>query len=499
MNASLSRHGEEEWGRVRKLLDWAGSFWLSVLFVEDPVPVAELRERAVWNRRWVAAPVRVVLADSPEALAAEADALAEWPGPPGLTWVEGRLAAADGWVEAWTALLSAMNHRRDWLRARAGGIVLVVPDAYRPLVRQVASDLWSVRGPSPTVDASWREALAPAEELGERTITAPEPTRRGSPFVVAGEELDGDLARRAAILLAASEFDAHAADALVNDAERAGHPQLAAVVLNTMSRALRSRDPARAHAAAVRSASLPEVEEETRLESLAALVEDALTVGAVEEAAGPAAMAVALARRRAGEADGPQAQRDLSFSLNKAGGVAEARGRWDEAAAAYDESLAIARRLADQVATPQAQRDLSVSLEKAGGVAQARGRWDEAAAAYDESLALRRLLADQVATPEAQRDLSVSLEKAGGVAEARGRWDEAAAAYDESLAIARSLADQVGTPQAQRDLAAALLNVVRLGRDGSPEVLDEARRAAKEAGDEALIAAVEAAASAFLA
>ncbi|MBF0698423.1 tetratricopeptide repeat protein, partial [Actinomyces bowdenii] len=82
---------------------------------------------------------------------------------------------------------------------------------------------------------------------------------------------------------------------------------------------------------------------------------------------------------------------------------------WQEAGAAYEESLEICRELVGVLGTPEARRDLSVSLNKVGGVAQARGLWQEAGAAYEESLEICRELVGVLGTPEARRDLSVSL------------------------------------------------------------------------------------------
>ena len=372
MSVALSRAGEEEWERLRRLLDWSGSFWLSVLYVDDPAPVPELRQRVLWNRRWAAAPVNLVLAEAPSEVAAAADGLASWPPPPGLTWIEGSLAPGregDEWEEAWARLFAAMNHRRDTIRGRAGGVVVVVPDRYRALLPRVASDLWSVRGPSPTVDETWSVAPPPPDSAPPDPAP-PDPAAAlvareggspgGAPLAGAGEELDDELARRASVLLAAPDPDPKEGRALVDDALAANHRQLAAVVLLALAR--RERDRARARAMLRRALELDGVEARTRLSLLEAVTGDALAVGDLEGAAQAAAESLGIARALASQAATPEARRDLSVSLNNVGRVAVARARWDEAASAYDESLAIRRALASQAATPEARRDLAVSM-----------------------------------------------------------------------------------------------------------------------------------------
>ena len=85
--------------------------------------------------------------------------------------------------------------------------------------------------------------------------------------------------------------------------------------------------------------------------------------------------------------------------------------------------------------TPEAQRDLSVSLNKIGDLARDRGDLAAALDAFQESLAIDRALATQLDTPEAQRELAISLYNMTRVTLGLGDKDRARAFYDEGLAL----------------------------------------------------------------
>ena len=144
--------------------------------------------------------------------------------------------------------------------------------------------------------------------------------------------------------------------------------------------------------------------------------------------------------------------------------IAMTFGAVDVAEPAARELERLARGLEELLGTPEARRALSVSLDNVGRVARARGEWGAAEAAYQESLEVRRGLEELLGTPEARRDLSVSLNNVGRVAEARGEWGVAEAAYREALEVRRELEHLLGTPQARQDVSTSEENLKRLSQ-----------------------------------
>ena len=144
--------------------------------------------------------------------------------------------------------------------------------------------------------------------------------------------------------------------------------------------------------------------------------------------------------------------------------IAMTFGAVDVAEPAARELERLARGLEELLGTPEARRDLSVSLDNVGRVAEVRGEWGVAEAAYRESLGLARGLEELLGTPEARRDLSVSLDNVGRVAEVRGEWGVAEAAYRESLEVRRGLEELLGTPEARQDVSTSEENLKRLSQ-----------------------------------
>ena len=90
--------------------------------------------------------------------------------------------------------------------------------------------------------------------------------------------------------------------------------------------------------------------------------------------------------------------------------IAMTFGAVDVAEPAARELERLARGLEELLGTPEARRDLSVSLNNVGRVAEVRGEWGVAEAAYRESLEVRRGLEELLGTPEARQDVSTSEE-----------------------------------------------------------------------------------------
>jgi tetratricopeptide (TPR) repeat protein len=542
--ATLSPAGEAQWERLRRLLDWSDGFWLSFVYVRAPAALPMLRERVSWNRAAHAQDAVLRVAHAPAELARWTSDLVEQLCPPrGVTWIEGVPPTVDEpWTDAWSRVLAVLNHRRDIVRTRAGGILLVLPQALQPLAAQRASDLWSVRSPSFTVSRDW---VSVENEDREKLPTPPEPlprARRGTSLAFGRQQPSAEITRRAARWLASDARSGRWLDdavALARDAKHEGADQLAAVVLLRLAEHVVDEDPARATGAVTEALELDQIDDDTRAtlleiagrlalergqvqssrdcyerslglrrrladlvripEALRNLSVSLNTVGRVRAVAGDRAGAEAaytesseLARRLVSQVGTPESVRDLSISLNNEGRAREASRDWAGAEAAYTESLELRRQLVDQVGSSGALRDLSVSLDNVGRVREAAGDWAGAEAAYTESLELRRRLVAELDTADAGRDLSISLDNVGRVREAAGDWAGAEAAYTESLDLARRLLDQSGSPQAARDLAvclALLAGVPGHRSDPSPNaLLAEAKLLAERIGDHGLVA-----------
>ena len=167
----------------------------------------------------------------------------------------------------------------------------------------------------------------------------------------------------------------------------------------------------------------------------------------------------------------PQAQRDLSISLERLGDVAVQMGQLGEAKSWFERSLQLRERLAQgNVDDAQAQRGLSSILDRLGAVAVKSGQLDEAKAWVERSLQIREKLAQADANSEwAQRDLSISLSNLGDVAVQMLLLDEASVWLERCLRIREKLAQaDANSALAQRDLSVCLEKLgdlaVRMGQ-----------------------------------
>ena len=181
-----------------------------------------------------------------------------------------------------------------------------------------------------------------------------------------------------------------------------------------------------------------------------------LEAGWLENAAKAMQQAVVASERLAASNKvSPQAQRDLSVSLERLGDVEVWVGDQSAARSAFERSLEVMERLAaSNPGSAGVQRDLSVSLIKLADVEVQAGDLSAAREAYERSLeVLERLAASNPGSAEAQRDLSVGLERLGDLEERSGDIVRAVALYERSLPIAENLArSNPSHPGLQRDL-----------------------------------------------
>jgi tetratricopeptide (TPR) repeat protein len=380
----LSPAGEQAWVRLRRHLDRASRFWLAFVLTDDPVAADVLRERAEGNRRLRAEPVVTLRPRTPDEFAAMVASFERRAAqPPGCTIVTPPRATTAEWLQVWRELLYLLNHRRDLLRRRLGGIVLVAPPAVKAIAQRETTDLWSVVDllvelPAPPAGAVGHRLSEPAAGAADTT---------DSRLDVAGLDL-GDvtdkLADEAAVLLALPREDlATAARARVTGAigtaHAAGANQLAAVLLLAQADGYRLAGDFSGALGLLRVAlQLDGVDDPARIRLVDSAAELAAAMGDLVAAAGYATESVELTRSRSDQLNTPQTLRDLSVSLNKLANIDYDRGDLDTAHTRYTESLQLRQRLANQLNTPGALRDLAVILGRLAVIQRERGNSDEA-------------------------------------------------------------------------------------------------------------------------
>ena len=331
---------EEAWDRLRRHLDRSSEFWLGFIFTSDLNAARTLSERATWNRQHHTSELVSFRPQAPPELATLLDDLElQSPAPPGCTWVEAIHVASEDWKAAWTTFLQTLNHRRDTLRSRLGGLVLVAAPEVKPIAFRVATDLWSVRVFLAEVAPG---SAVPLEPAGDTSMSPGSVLDLSWPRVsLHGEEppdeLDEDAQLEVLRLLAKTDGD---------------------LVLG----ATESR--------------------------VAAAITGALSQGATSTAA------LLLLRRgqaRLATGDHAGARDDLTAALECGGPAATTRealhllvtlaaslGELDEALSLAERDVTIAEDLAERLGTPESQRDLSISLNNVAAIRRARGDLDDA-------------------------------------------------------------------------------------------------------------------------
>lgn len=196
----MARDGDtvdDAWRRLRTHLNRSRSFWLGVIVTDSPWVAVDLREQARINRRLAQQPFESVVPRTPSELAGLLTRVEAAPPPSGCMWIEAveqpEVSVNNlSWAEGWARLARALNHRRDALRRKLGGLVLVLPTAVKSIVMREASDLWSVRAylAEPAIDSS-RAATSSPDRSGSVFINY-----RGGDTGWAANALSDELSRR---------------------------------------------------------------------------------------------------------------------------------------------------------------------------------------------------------------------------------------------------------------------------------------------------------------
>ena len=409
---NLTKDGEDAWLRLKHHLEWCDYFALFFIFSAHPQVIHVFRERLADIYRARVTRLRRRIPEEPEQLLTRT--LPELLYPPehikalqAPYWLDLSAETGEAWRQARLNFLLRLNERREILRhALVRSLILVLPSAELPKIREMVPDLWSIRHFSLTT-GPW---IVPAGEPVD-TIAAP-PLKTSVP-----------------VSDRYSEYE----QAIIDEWERVKEkPSTDRGILLAGFRAYQVYSAHKRYKVAKEIAD--------RLLRL--------SQGRIEEFGKT-----------------PQSLRDLSVSLDNVSDTARALGEQDEARRGYEESLAISRKIIEEFGeTPESLRDLSVSLNNVSDTARALGELDEARRGYEESLAISRKIIEEFGeTPESLRDLSVSLDRLGDTARALGELDEARRGYEESLAIRRKIIEEFGeTPESLRDLAISLNNVRKL-------------------------------------
>ncbi|MCI0409072.1 MAG: hypothetical protein L0191_11025, partial [Acidobacteria bacterium] len=311
----LSASGEEAWLSLRRRLEWAEDFSLSFLFCASPLLVDLLRTRleriyltrvSQLQRAAPASPADAV--QEIMALIRNSSEIQQAVRSP--LWIELYQDRANDqpWAEARANTLQRLNEHRELLRkGLRRPMVLVLPLGYRQKVMELIPDLWAIRELSLDLDPSL--ALQPGKV---------EP--REWPEKPSYEGVLGSTEYNQALL---SEWQRLATAPRSREMLSAGWQAVDAAL------ALQRLDSAPAIAARVVDLARETVRQ-TR---------PGLRNRIQRSVAKLSAFFSRTPRPRAQPAEGLQAERDLSVSLNKLGDVARTLSRYEEAESAYRESL----------------------------------------------------------------------------------------------------------------------------------------------------------------
>ena len=412
---SLDPVAEEVWDRIRAEFVLQSGFWLGCLFGGAATDLAELVARSRDLAASRVQTIEVLTLTGPDDVAQVLGTLLTT-APPNVrgTWVIDRGGATPDRTRLWVELLRRLNERRDPVRMRRpGALVVAFPPGFLPVVRDEAPDLWSFRTLSATLE---RTTVSTVVEV-ERTDELPAGANPLTPLF--GEPIRPtasvrELLRRAAAALRSDRIDqalAAASEAL-RTAEEPDDAVLAYAWLAQASAAADEPTEAARHAEVALRAGRP-LEEATTVTLLEILSQNVRGATALE-----AAQALVAARRElvSRHDQSPTALRDLSISLNNVAGIQARRGDLDPALTGYTESLDLARRLRDTYGdTPETLRDLSVSLNKVAGIQARRGDLDPALALSREGLVVDTELRDRFGppfwNPEPAVDLTARIEQ----------------------------------------------------------------------------------------
>jgi tetratricopeptide (TPR) repeat protein len=477
---SLSAHAEGQWQRLRRQVELGSGFWLAFLFSRSPRIARVFAARLAGVYRSHVHRLLVLRAETSDQLPTILQRLGTADADPAdAVWVcaaQGYAGAErEAWRCAWETFFLRLNEHRDQLRRQSNGaLIFDLPAELKPIVRDAAPDLWSIRAiVLEPIDAGTRETAAAIGQPGgqphadqQSTDPLPEPLGARIRRSAAGEpeawERDVQTRLREIGGWMTAEQTAKAVEAARETVETlesrdAAHPLLSDALTALAEAEQADGDDAAALDHYRRLFSLNAIaDDRSLLEHLDAAARSAANVGRPDLVRSFAHRQEQIARHRLQQyGENGQTLRDLSVSLNNVGDVRRESGDVAGAEAAFADSLEIRRRLHQQYGeSPQTLRDLSVCLDNVGRVRRASGDLGAAEAAFAESLEIGRRLHQQYGeSPQRLRDLSISLNNLGRVRRESGDLAGAEAAFAESMEIQRQLIEQYGaTPRREMEV-----------------------------------------------
>ena len=504
------------WERLEAQFELAGGFWLGFVFCSSPQAVWELRGRAerllstlgellIWLP---AGDLQELQRTLPRLLTAPEPTLAA------CTWVEAIRSDSPGapeqpWRRAWESLFLRANEHREALRARLkGGLVFAAPPEIKPLIRESAPDLWSIRAlvidltliDPPPLRSSPHHAKQRRASYRASSFDDGDGSEPWAPKVDAAQTDErpgrssgtGEAARARRLLDTAEEHVAAGRTAEGGEAAAQARALSRGIDVLVETRAmfvLARADAALGHT----DLALHHVQQAIDLRRTVApgeLPTEWITFAArLAKQSGDAARGVALYteaasfyRARARDKETVVALMGLIWAVSGLGDLLRGEADLEGAATAFDEAVVVARRLCDLLGDlPDALIRLSAGLIKLADVRHQRGDISGALGNCEESLAVaRRLHALGGDSVEGLRQMSVALTRVARLRREVGDLSGARAALQEALGLRRKLVALVADYQSLRDLISCLHH------SGKLELIAGDVAAAKAALQEAL-------------
>ncbi len=387
---SLCAHAEGQWQRLRRQVELGSGFWLAFLFSRSPRIARVFAARLAGVYRSHVRRLLVLRAETPDQLPMILQRLGSGDADPAAAvWVraeQGYTAAErDAWRRAWETFFLRLNEHRDQLRRQwNGALIFELPAELKPIVRDAAPDLWSIRAiVLEPVEIGTREDAAAISRPNDQPPAEQQPTDAFA------EPLHARVRRSAA-----------------------GEPEAWELAVRTRLRDIGGWMTAEQTAKAVEAAR-ETVEILESHDTAHALLSDALTALAEAEQADGDDAAALDHYRRLFSLNAATDDRSLLEHLQAAARSAANVGRPDLVRSFADRQEQIARHRVQQYGeNAQTLRDLSISLDNLGDMRRESGDMAGAEAAFAESLEIHRRLIEQYgATPRREMEVQYTFDR----------------------------------------------------------------------------------------
>jgi tetratricopeptide (TPR) repeat protein len=461
---------ETEWSRLREQIRLVPDrFWFGVV-VANPISAAVLRDRATGELALSAKQVVLIDVPTPKSFDEALTCLSEHHPGDALIWITG-FGLGTEWERGWSIFLARLNERRDRLtREFRCGLVLVGDEGLNELVRDSATDLWSVS--SVTVHIARTRMNLDTSTFADQYLSAvPRNSVRVSDFELLVSQPIAESLRRAQRALAIND-PAQALEIIHRQLEMAnGQTDKAALFALASRAAVQAGDPAVGDDYAARALAMPQaLGKRDQLILWDRRQEFAFAARRLPEALASARNASNIARELAETSGTVEAQRDFALSLDN---LARIHFATEDAKGAFvlsQTSLNVRKNLAKMLGTTQAQRDLFVSLNNIALIEMALGQPILATEKYTQSLEIAREQLSARKTYEAMRDLALAHFNVGRTEAELGNPTGAQLNFHEALELFSEIRERFATKESQRDLAITLGNIGDLELSlGSPK------------------------------